>query len=136
MFPIDLPQFGAIGIDVGHDGIKLLQLRAAGDGNNAGASLAVAGAARRLFHPSPGAGPAARLAEVPRLLREILSRGEFRGRRAVASLPSDLVEIRTVRVPAPAAGSLREAACAKAAESLSFPLDAASAEVLPAGRVD
>lgn len=126
-----LAQPHAIGIDIGHDSVKLLQLRGAAE-----MRPAVAAAARRSFPPELRIDSSARLAALPGLLRDLLTLGDFQGRRAVVSLPSDLVEMRTVRLPASSGPVSRQLVSDKAGPLLPFTADEAAIDFLVAGEVN
>ncbi|HEX4792789.1 MAG TPA: pilus assembly protein PilM [Humisphaera sp.] len=79
-----------IGLDIGHDSIKMLQLSAPGK------PLAVAAAARRALPARVPSTTGAALADV---LRQMLVDAPFVGRRVAAALPSEIVHTRTLRVP-------------------------------------
>lgn len=87
-----------IGVDIGADGIRMLQLEVVGD------SVSVIGAARELWPaqvreaqsgpvrpPQPG--------DVRPILEKLYRQGEFVGRRIAIALPRELVRVKNVRMP-------------------------------------
>ena len=89
-------EWGPIGLDVGADGVKMLQL------SRDGGKLAVlAGARKRL--PEAAAQTAtdaqARRGFAVQAVREMLSSGDFRGRDVVSCLRADELVIKNVRLP-------------------------------------
>jgi type IV pilus assembly protein PilM len=90
-----------IGIDVGNDAVKMVQLRrlpAGGDGSGQ-PGLAVIAAARRRFSDAARAKPETRLSEVPDLIRQLRDSAPFVGRRAVSAMPNPWIVFRTLRLP-------------------------------------
>lgn len=124
--------YHAIGVDLGADAVKLLQLR-----TPLGGVTEVAAAARVRLPQVPGLSP--HLAEAATLtaIRESLRASGFVGRRVVAALPRRIVQLRTVRITPSNATDFDPltAAETEAAQLFSFPLDAARVAYLPAGEV-
>ncbi|HEX4125714.1 MAG TPA: pilus assembly protein PilM [Tepidisphaeraceae bacterium] len=90
-----------IGIDVGNDAVKMVQLRRLPAGEGAGAAApryAVIAAARRRFSDAARAQPESRLAELPQLIRQLRQSEPFIGRRAVPAMPSPWLVFRTLRL--------------------------------------
>ena len=82
-----------IALDVGADGVKLLQLQ------RANKTLAVTAAARRTF-PDAAELPAERRRELAvGAVRDLLAGGGFRGRRVVTALHCDELGVKNVRLP-------------------------------------
>src|SRR5688500_14378546 len=95
MFFLTPPELQPIGIDVGCDGVKMLQLQAIG----ADAAPSLSAVAARYPLPA-GAGPQAMREALTAAIRRALRRGgPFRGRRVVAALPRDLLHVRNLRLP-------------------------------------
>ena len=97
------PHTFPIGLDLGSDAVRLLQLRAAGPAGADGCgALAVAAVARRELPAGCGNSPDARLAAALHVARDLL-RGDtgFTGREVVVALPRHLVECRALRLPLP-----------------------------------
>src|SRR5688572_3509277 len=89
-----------IGLDVGSESIKMLQLTATAGGLRVGAALRV---------PLPDevrGNPDRRVEFAGKTVRNALRQGTFRGRRVVAALPKELVHYKTHRLPPMAADEL------------------------------
>jgi type IV pilus assembly protein PilM len=100
MFSFSRRQFFPIGIDVSHDVVRLVQLCRQSQGG-----LSVSAATRRPLDLPANPTPASRLRATADAIAAVLSMNEFNGRRAAVSLPSELVHLRTARLPAvPVAG--------------------------------
>ena len=117
-----------IGLDIGTDSIRMLQLEIVDD---APAVLA-AMRQRRSVAPAADSGAPADLSDT---LRQMLRQGGFRGRRVVASLPREILHLKNLRLP-PMPASELAAAVAFEAESI-FPFDLSEAKLhfIPAGEV-
>jgi type IV pilus assembly protein PilM len=89
-------KWGAIGLDVGADGVKMLQL------TNCGGKLAVLAGARQRV-PNAAAETAtdahARRNFAVQAVRDMLGSGQFRGRDVVSCLRADELVIKNVRLP-------------------------------------
>ncbi len=134
MFRLNRPQLHPIGIDIGHDSVKMLQLDVREN------SLVVHASAQRNLEISGPASSQPSPAELispqaAQAITELLSDGNFAGRAAVASLPRHIVHVKNLRLPAmPAA----EVAAVVQFEARSiFPFDTTEAKVdfLIAGEV-
>ena len=90
MFRINRSQIQPIGVDIGHDSVKLLQLVVTGR------SLTVHAAARRMLDVSRQ--PAGELVSTQAVeaVRELLRGGNFYGRSAVAALPRQVVMVKNL----------------------------------------
>ncbi len=119
-----------IGLDLGTDGVKLLQLEVVGN------QLQVVSAVRRAWSAEEAIqvreNPAAALAAA---LPKLLAGGHFRGRLAALNLPRSIVHMRNIRLPLMPAAEL-DGAVAYEVKAL-FGFDAAEAQVrhIPAGEV-
>ena len=82
-----------IGVDIGHDSVKMLQVEAVGS------SLEVTAAARAALPAEAKADPARRLPCAADLIRQMLRAHPFRGRHIVAALPRDIVTTKNLRLP-------------------------------------
>jgi type IV pilus assembly protein PilM len=120
----------AIGLDVGSESIKILQLAASTAGG-----LAV-GAALRVPLPDDVRGdPDRRVEFAGETVRTALRQGAFRGRRIVAALPKELVHYKTHRLPPMAADELPMAARIDARDLFRFDPDSADVQCIDAGEV-
>jgi type IV pilus assembly protein PilM len=86
-----------LGIDVGNDAVKMLQLRRL-PAQGTEPQYAVVAAARRRFSESARAHPESRLEELPELIRQLRQAAPFVGRRAVVAMPSPWLVFRTLRL--------------------------------------
>src|SRR5438045_6658232 len=112
-------QVHPIGLDIGHDGVKMIQLERVGD------SLSVLAAARAPLPPEARAQPQLCLPLAAEAVREMRRRGGFRGRKVVAALPPGITHIRNLRLT-PMPPSELAAAVRREARSI-LPIDPANA---------
>ena len=122
-------QVHPIGLDIGHDSVKMIQLERAGD------SLSVQAAALGALPLEARANPQSRVALAAVLVREMLREHSFRGRRVVAALPREMVHIRHLRLPVILDTDLDAAVCAEAKSLLPFEPAEAQVQFLPVGEV-
>lgn len=117
-----------IGLDIGTDSIRMLQLEIVDD---APAVLAAMRQRRSVSPAAEGGGPA----DLSDTLRRMVRQGGFHGRRVVASLPREILHLKNLRLP-PMPASELAAAVAFEAESI-FPFDLSEAKLhfIPAGEV-
>jgi type IV pilus assembly protein PilM len=129
MFRINRSQIQPIGVDIGHDSVKLLQLVVTGR------SLTVHAAARRMLDVSRQ--PAGELvsAQAIEAVRELLRGGNFYGRNAVAALPRQVVMVKNLRLPQLPASELPAVVQFEARNILAFDGDEMHIEFIPAGEV-
>ena len=123
------PQPLPIGVDVGSESVKILQLALTPSGP------AVAAAVRARIPDGVKGDPDARVVFAGETLRDALRRGGFHGRRVVASLPRELVHYKTHRLPPMPAGELVMAARIDARDLFRFDPDSADVQCLDAGEV-
>lgn len=130
--PLILP----IGLDLGHDSVKLLQLELR-DGR-----LAVRAAARQGLDPAlwekanSTEDDRRRAVAAAAAAVRALVRGEgFSGRAVVASVPRELLHIKNVRIPITIGGDVAAAVAAEAKATLAFDVDQAKVRYLSAGQV-
>src|SRR6202050_2678123 len=125
MFRLNRPQIQPIGIDIGHDSVKMLQLEARDGG------LIVHASARRMLDSSgtsTQASPAELISpQAAQTVRELLRGGQFNGRTAVASLPRHIVHVKNLRLPPMPPGEL--AAVIDFEAKGAFPFDTSEAHV-------
>lgn len=118
-----------IGLDLGFDSIKMLQLEVV-DG-----ALSVLCAAKRQMPEEVRANPELRLPVAMDLVRQMLRQEYFRGRSIVTTLPREMVHAKNLRLPMIPPGELESAVRFEARNV--FPFDAEQAHVrhLQAGDV-
>ncbi len=117
-----------IGVDIGGDSVKLMQLR--------GPSQSPAVSACALRRLSGGAVDEAELhARRVSALRELIREGAFRGRRAVMALSCEELRVKSVRLPQMPESELAQAVRWEAREQFSFEPDPDQLCFLNAGEV-
>jgi type IV pilus assembly protein PilM len=119
----------AIGLDVGSESIKLLQLAAGPNG------LAVTGAMRVIIPDDVKGDPDKRVVFAGETVRSALRSKTFRGRRITAALPKELVHYKTHRLPLMSADELQMAARIDARDLFRFDPDSADVQCIDAGKV-
>jgi len=130
MFRLTRAQVQPIGIDLGSDSIKMLQLEVV-DSN-----LSVVAAARQAMPQEVREAPLEdRLAVSAGLVREMLKQNAFNGRNVVLSLPREMVHIKNLRMPPIPANELAAAVAFEARNVFPFDTDLAQVRHLPAGDV-
>ena len=118
-----------IGLDIGHDSVKMIQLE------RARGTLSVQAAARAALPAEARSEPDRRLELAATLIKQMLRQNSFRGRRVVAALPRELVQIRHLRLPLMPASDLAAAIASEAKSILPFDPAEAQLQFLPAGEV-
>jgi type IV pilus assembly protein PilM len=118
-----------IGLDIGHDSVKMLQLGVGSRG------LSVRAAALRpLDAANAGRGEQALDAALA-IAADMLRRGGFVGRSVVAALPRDIVHVKNLRLPVIPAAELPAAVRFEARNIFSFDTTTAYVNYLVAGEV-
>jgi type IV pilus assembly protein PilM len=123
-----------IGLDIGHDTVKLLQLEVLGD-SPANRSVSVLAAARHAIPEEARKDPAHRVELAGEVIQRLLAQQPFAGRDVVATLPRELVHVKNLRLPPIPADELTAAVQSEARNIFSFDVDDARIEFLPAGPV-
>jgi type IV pilus assembly protein PilM len=129
MFGLTGSQVQPIGVDFGHDSVKMLQLEVRGG------RLVVHAAARQSLETSARINPERAFASAVKIVREMLRGGDFQGKRIVAALPRDIVHIKNLRLPIMPAAELVAVIRTEAKGVFPFDLNEARVEFLPAGEV-
>ena len=118
-----------IGLDIGADSIKMLQL------GQSGGRVHVR-AAERWHFPAPGDQDAVQRKELSvAAINEMLKRGKFRGRRVVSSLRCEDLSIKNVRLPRMQPDELKQAVLYEANDRFGFEVAADRLNCLNAGQV-
>jgi type IV pilus assembly protein PilM len=112
-----------IGIDVGYDSVKLLQLEASAEGQ-----LSVVAAARQALPEEARHQPI-------EIIRRLMRSADFVGRRAVLALPRDIVHVKNLRLPQMPVSELASAVEFEARNVFEFDTDHAQVRFLYAGEV-
>lgn len=118
-----------IGLDIGHDSVKMLQLEVVGE------SLAVVAAASQTFSQEAKTQPELRMAMAVSMIRHMLRHNSFSGRRVVAALPRELVHVKNLRLPNMPLGELESAVQFEARGIFGFDVDHARLHFVPTGEV-
>ena len=113
-------QVHPIGLDIGHDSIKMIQLERDGE------SLSVRAAALSPLPAEAQANPQRHLPLAIETIRQIMRRRQFSGRKVVAALPREVLHIRNMRLPQGAAADSAE--LANEAKGL-LPIDVSQAQL-------
>jgi type IV pilus assembly protein PilM len=118
-----------IGLDIGFDSIKMLQLETVGQ------SLAVVAAARQQFPEEVRTQPQLRLPLAVDMIRKMLRSGGFAGRRVVTALPREVVHVKNLRLPMIPPHELAAAVEFEARNIFTFDTDKSRVEFCTAGEV-
>lgn len=129
MFKLSRTQAQPIGVDLGFDAVKMIQLEVA-DG-----SLKVVAAARQALPPEVREQPELRIPVAMDIVRRILRGGEFRGNRIVTCLPREMVQVKNLRLPVMPPAEMTSAVEFEAKNIFSLDADDALVRYLPAGEV-
>lgn len=130
MFRFNHAQPQPIGLDIGHDGIKMLQVEVSADN-----TLSVVAATRSVFPAEVRSDHALRMAMAVDLVRQALRQQPFRGREVVASLPREIVHVKNLRLPQMPAAEIEQAVQFEAPNVFPFAVDKSRVHFLPAGEV-
>ncbi|MHC4717349.1 MAG: pilus assembly protein PilM [Planctomycetota bacterium] len=123
---------GPIGLDVGAEGVRMLQLERTKD------RLSVAAAARWHFPQSVltgGADPTQRLQLAAQGVQEMLAKGWFHGREVVSCIPADRLSVKNVRLPHMPEEELAKAVSWECQERFGFEVTADRVHYINAGEV-
>ena len=129
MIRITPAQVHPIGLDIGSDSVKMLQLERVGD------SLSVLAAARQPLPSEARLEPQLRMAMAAEVVRQMLRTRGFRGTEVVACVPRDILQIKTLRLPQTAAIELPAVVRSAAKGALPFDPAEAHLQFMPAGEV-
>lgn len=127
MLPWRRQQPQPIGIDLGTDRIKLLQLESVGEQLRVVASADADAGAFATW--------AQRMDRAGEVIRDLLRDHDFAGRRAVVGVPHDLVHVKNLRLPVMPPAELENAVAYEARAVFPFAADAAEIRHLVAGEV-
>ena len=130
MFRLTKAQVLPIGVDIGSDSVKMLQLEVVDN------ALSVVAAARQTLTEEARTGSLdQRLAIAADAVRQMLKQDAFTGREVVLSVPRELVHVKNLRMPPIPANELAAAVDFEARNV--FPFDTTTAQIrhLPAGEV-
>ncbi len=129
MLRVSRGQLHPIGIDIGRDSVKALQIEVAGR------ALRVR-AADRASLPQDCRGSAEhRIGVAIDIIQRMLREAPFSGRKVVMALPRESVQIKSVRLPMMPAAELEQAVRFEASQLFAFDVEAGSVQFIPAGEV-
>jgi type IV pilus assembly protein PilM len=129
MLRLTRAQAQPIGVDIGHDSIKLLQLQVVGN------ELEVIAAAKQAIPEELRAQPEVLTKAVTDIIRQMLRHQPFVGRNIVTALPRGIVHVKNLRLPLMPAEELEAAVQFEAKNIFPFETDDAYVRFLPAGEV-
>ena len=129
MIRLTRSQVQPIGLDIGFDSVKMLQVEIVGE------HLSVLAAARQSMSPEARATPGRRIALACDLIKQMLRQGGFSGRRAVVTLPREMVFVKNLRLPLIPPHELQQAVKFEAKNIFPFDTNKAHVQIIPAGEV-
>jgi len=118
-----------IGLDIGHNSIKMIQLA------TSGGQISVLAAARAYINPNINDDAEARRNFVVSAVKQMLENGKFSGKDVVASLPNDKLKITSVRLTETEAGAIEEALKKEAAQRFGLDPEKDTINYITAGDV-
>jgi len=123
-----------MGVDIGHDSVKILQFEVRNQ------SLVVHASARRMLDfAGPGAtapNPTELISpQAAQAIRELLQGGNFAGRAAVVALPRQIVHVKNLRLPPMPPAELASVIHFEAREAFPFDTQEAHVDFLVAGEI-
>lgn len=133
MIRLTRSQAQPIGLDIGFDSIKMLQLETIGSGQSQ--SLAVVAAARQALPDEARSQPQLRMALAVDVIRRMFREGGFHGKRVITSLPREILHIKNLRLPLIPAHELAAAVQYEAKNIFSFDTERAHIRHMLAGEV-
>ncbi len=129
MFRLTRSQILPIGVDIGCETVKLLQLEIVNSG------LKVVAASKQHLPEEARRDAALRLPLAMQTINEMLRENRFKGRQIVAALPRDIVHSKNLRLPQMPADELRGAVEFEARNIFKFGNDPAHVQYLNSGEV-
>ncbi len=129
MFRLSRAQPQPIGVDIGQDSIKLLQLQVVGN------ELEVIAAAKQAISEEVRSQPQLLMKNVTDMIRQMLRHQPFVGRNIITSLPRGIVHVKNLRLPLMPAAELEAAVQFEAKNIFPFETEQAFVRYLPAGEV-
>src|SRR3954462_815799 len=124
MIRLTRSQVKPIGIDVGSDSVKMLQVETIGQ------TLSVVAAARQAIPPAAREKPEMRLAFASDLIKQMLRHGKFVGRKAIVALPREILHVKNLRMPLIPAQELAGAVKFEARNIFNFDTEKASLQIM------
>ena len=118
-----------VGLDIGSDSVKMLQVETVGQ------TLSVVAAAREPIPAGARERPELRVAAAGDAIRQMFRHGHFAGRRAVVALPREMLHVKNLRMPLIPPQELLAAVKFEARNIFPFDTEKAHLQLLPAGEV-
>jgi type IV pilus assembly protein PilM len=136
MWTLNRNNIQPIGLDIGHDSVKLLQLEVLGDAAQSSLrTLSVVAAGKQSLPEQARQNPARRAELAAETIQKLLAQQPFVGRDVVATIPRELVHVKNLRLPPIPVDELEAVAQFESRALFSFDLDDARIQILPAGEV-
>jgi type IV pilus assembly protein PilM len=129
MIRLTRSQVQPIGLDIGFDSVKMLQVEIVGE------QLSVMAAARQSMNPEARTRPELRVPLATELIRQMVRQNGFSGRRVVAALPREMLHVKNLRLPLIPAHELQQAVQFEARNIFPFDTSTAHIQIIPAGEV-
>ena len=129
MIRLTRSQIQPIGVDLGSDSIKMLQVETVGQ------TLSVYAGAREALPAAARDNPEQRLAASVELMKQMLRHGKFCGHRVVVALPREILHVKNLRMPLIPQHELIAAVRFEARNIFAFDTEKAHIQILPAGEV-
>lgn len=129
MIRLTRAQLQPIGIDIGQDSIKMMQLEVTGN------TLSVAAAARQSFPSEVRDHADLRMPLAVEMIRQMYRQNGFKGKNAVLAMPREVLHAKNLRLPPMPLADLTAAVQFEARNIFPFESDQAQIHVLPAGDV-
>jgi type IV pilus assembly protein PilM len=129
MFRLTRAQVQPIGLDIGHDSIKMMQTEVVGD------SLCIRAVARQSLPDECKASPEMHLPMAVDAIKQMIRHNGFSGRRVVASIPRGMLHVKNLRLPQIPASELAAAVKFEAQNIFPFDTEQAHVHYLLAGEV-
>ncbi|MDP9175449.1 MAG: type IV pilus assembly protein PilM [Planctomycetota bacterium] len=129
MYGITRSQIQPIGLDLGHDSVKMLQLEVCDN------TLKLRAAGRRMMDASSQSSPELVTRQAAQAISDLLSEENFHGHKVVVALPRQIVHIKNLRLPQMPLTELASVVQFEAKNIFAFEGEEAQVEFLPAGEV-
>lgn len=130
MIRLTRTQLQPIGLDVGYDAIRMLQLEVVGAD-----TVAIRAAVRESFTDDVRETPESRLAAARDAVGRMLGAAPFRGRRVVVALPPEILHVKNYRLPPMPLAEIDSAVRLEVRNLFPFEPDDAAVQCIPAGEV-
>lgn len=134
MIRLTRTQLQPIGLDIGYDAVRMLQLEVI-DGATATAAVAIRAAVRESFADNLRETAESRLAAAREAVPRMLAAAPFRGRRVAVALPPEVVHVKNHRLPPMPLPEIDAAVRLEAPNLFRFDPEDAAIQCIPAGEV-